>query len=120
MKNKTTALILVFFLLTAVGAFAQTAQEIQNVFPLFLAKLTERNAELKSLAMPDVEILTAPGFEGEAVYLANFKTPEDGQIFYAALEKEDIPCLTFPNDDKQIGLFHTDLLVFLMKAAIGL
>jgi len=97
-----------------------SAQELQNVFLPFLAKLTERNEELKPVKMPDVEMLTAPDFEGDALYMAVFKTSEDGRLFYTVLEKEDIPCLTFPNDDKRIGLFHTDLLKFLMKTAVGL
>jgi len=97
-----------------------SAQELQNVFPFFLVKLTERHEELKSVAMPDVEMQTVPDFEGEALYMAVFKTSENARLFLAVLEKEDIACLTFPNDDKKIGLFHTDLLVFLMKAAIGL
>jgi hypothetical protein len=96
------------------------AQELPNVFPLFLAKLAEWHEEIGTLAMPDVEIFTAPGFEDEAVYMASFKTTEDARVFLNALKNEDIPDLTFPNDELRIGLFHTDLLVFLMKAAIGL
>jgi len=115
---KRIMLILPLAVLLAVPALC--AEEIPDVFPPFLSKLTERHEELKTLAMPDVEILTAPGFEGEAVYMVYFKTPEDEQRFYAVLTEENIPCLTFPNDGKRIGLFHTDLILFLMKAAIGL
>ncbi|MDR2922067.1 MAG: hypothetical protein LBU85_01850 [Treponema sp.] len=115
MIKKSFVLVIIFL-----AAPALFPEELPNVFPLFLSKLVERHEELKNTAMPDVEILTASGFEGEAVYMVNFKTPEDGRLFYAALKKEELPCLAFPNDDKKIGLFHSDLLVFLMKAAIGL
>jgi hypothetical protein len=95
-------------------------QELPDVFPVFLAKLAQRHEDIKTIAMPDVEALTAPGFEDEALYIAIFKTPQDAGIFLNALTKEDTPNLTFPNDKLRIGLFHSDLLVFLMKAAIGL
>jgi hypothetical protein len=52
--------------------------------------------------------------------MASFKIPEDAGIFLDTLNKENIPTLTFPDDELRIGLFHTDLLAFLMKAAIGL
>jgi hypothetical protein len=115
MKRKLLILLLAILL----AAPALFSEELPNVFPLFLSKLIERHEELKTIAMPDVEVLTAPGFEDEAVYMAYFKTPEDRQLFYSALQEENIPYL-IPDDDKRIGLFHTDLLVFLMKAAIGL
>jgi len=111
---------IIFLTLIISASAALSAEELPDVFPLFLAKLTERHEELKEIAMPNVETLTAPGFEGEAVYMAYFKTDEDGQCFYNALQEEKIICLTFPNDGKKIGLFHTDLLLFLMKTAIGL
>jgi hypothetical protein len=104
-------------LLAAPSVFAQ---ELPNVFPLFLAKLVERHEEIGTLSMPAVETLTAPGFEDEAVYMTYFKNPQDAEDFLNALKKENIPTLTFPNDELRIGLFHTDLLTFLMKAAIGL
>ncbi|MDR0472975.1 MAG: hypothetical protein LBH43_04835 [Treponema sp.] len=87
---------------------------------MFLAKLAQRHEDIKTIAMPDVEALTAPGFEDEALYIVVFKTPQDAGIFLNVLTKEDTPNPTFPNDKLRIGLFHSDLLVFLMKAAIGL
>jgi hypothetical protein len=116
MKRKL--LVLLFAGLLAVPAVF--AQELPNVFPLFLAKLVERHEEIGTLSMPNVETLTAPGFEDDAVYMASFKNPQDAGVFLNALNKENIPTLTFPNDELRIGLFHTDLLAFLMKAAIGL
>jgi hypothetical protein len=136
MKRKV--IVLLCIILSAVFAYAQEDavgdelvienfelylpgyQELPDVFPLFLAKLAQRHEDVKTLAMPNVEALTAPGFEDEAVYMAAFKTPQDARIFLSAIRKENIPTLTFPNDELRIGLFHSDLLIFLMKAAIGL
>jgi hypothetical protein len=70
--------------------------------------------------MPEVETLSAPGFEDEVLYMAAFKTPEDSRAFLSALSEENIPRLTFPGDELRVGLFHTDLVLFLMKAVIGL
>jgi hypothetical protein len=95
-------------------------QELPDVFPVFLTKLAQRHEDIKTITILDVEAHTAPGFEDEALYMAVFKTPQDAGIFLNALTKEDTPNLTFPNDKLRIGLFHSDLLVFIMKAAIGL
>jgi hypothetical protein len=116
MKRKL--IVLLFAVLLA--SPAMFAQELPSVFPLFLAKLVERHEKIGTLSMPSVEILTAPGFENEAVYMTSFKNSQDAVTFITALEKENIPKLTFPNDELLIGLFHSDLLAFIMKAAIGL
>jgi hypothetical protein len=62
---KKIVLFMLFACLLAVPVLF--AQELPDVFPLFLAVLAERHEEVEILAMPDVEILTAPGFEDEAI-----------------------------------------------------
>ena len=116
MKRKLL-IVLFAYLLTVSFVFAE---ELQNVFPLFLSKLFDRHEEIATLTMPNVEMLTAPGFENEAVYMTYFENSKDAKVFLEILNKENIPTLTFPNDELRIGLFHTDLLVFIMKAAIWL
>jgi len=116
-KSIAIALFCIFFSLSSQAAFAE---ELQNVFPIFLSKLVDRHEEIGTLTMPNVEMLTAPGFENEAVYMTYFKNSKDAEVFLSILKKENIPTLTFPNDELRIGLFHTDLLVFIMKAVMGL
>jgi hypothetical protein len=116
MKRKLLVLLFAALLVSP----AMFAQELPNVFPLFLVKLVERHEIIGTLSMPSVEVLTAPGYENEAVYMTSFKNPQDAITFLSVLKKENIPMLTFPNDELRIGLFHSDLLAFIMKAAIGL
>jgi len=96
------------------------AQEFDRVFPSFLFILVEKNGEMGNLAMPDVEILTIPGEENEALYLLSFNSPEDERLFYTILEKENIPHGTLQEAKPRLMLFHSDLLVFIMQAVIGL
>ena len=116
--KKTQFLAALLFVLLAVSFL--TAQEISNVFPLFLSKLVERHEELKTLAMPEVEMHTVPEEENEAVYMLSFKSPEDGEFFTDVLKKENIPYGMIGENGMRIILFHSDLIAFIMKAVIGL
>jgi len=117
-------IILSISFITLLASVTASAQEIQNVFPAFWAKLTERNEELKSLAMPDVKTIILSGFDDEDLYIYTvvFNTSDNAQVFQDVLTKENIyfSDLTFPDNDIKIWLYHSDLLAFLMKAGIGL
>ena len=111
-------LLLTAFTLSATTLSAQVSEE---VFPMFLFILVQRNEAVSDLAMPQVETRTADGFDNEAVYLVTFQTQIDFETFIEALKKEEIPYGTIDSrEDWNIILFYSDLLVFLMKAAIGL
>ncbi|MDR2701175.1 MAG: hypothetical protein LBB72_01930 [Spirochaetaceae bacterium] len=115
--KKIALILLIAGLLTAPALFAQ---DFEEVFPVFLSGLVRRNENLKTLAMPDVETLTVPEMEGQALYLINFITPEDAEIFLRALEKENIPYGIFPDDALRLVLFYEDMIVFIFKTIIGL
>jgi hypothetical protein len=70
--------------------------------------------------MPDVEILTVPDIDSKALYLIDFKTPEEAEIFLNALKKENIPCGIFTDNDLRLVLFYEDMIVFIFKTVIGL
>ena len=115
---KRMVLFLLFAgLFTGKAVFAQSFQDIYNVF---LLKLVERHEELGTLTMPEVEIKTVPGYDDEAVYITSFKTPEEAQTFAETLREEDIPFGITTGKEHQLILFYSDLIVFIMKAVIGL
>jgi hypothetical protein len=105
--------------LAAVPSVSAQEDEPDYLFPAFLHHLAKRHEQLKNLAMPDVEIRTAPGFEDEALYLLKFKTAEDVPVFIAALKEEDIPYLSFPNNELQVALFYTDMVKFIWIDVLG-
>ena len=74
MKKQLLLLILFF---TLFSSALLSAQDYENVFNIFLLKFVERNSELKTLPMPNVEIYTVPEMPGEALYMLDFKTQKD-------------------------------------------
>jgi len=96
------------------------AQDFEEVFPVFLSGLVKRNENLKTLSMPDVEILKVPEIDNKALYLIAFHTPEDCKIFINALEKENIPYGFFTDNELRIVLFYEDMIIFIFKTVIGL
>jgi len=110
--------ILLFAIL--IPAVTLSAQAVENTFLFFLSTIVERHEELKTLTMPGFEIHTVPDIDDEAVYDLTFSKTEDIECFINALEKENILYGTFPNAELRLILFYSDLLPFLMKAAIGL
>ena len=60
-------------------------------------------------------------YDDEAVYVLLFEPQAGFDIFIEALKAESIPYGTIPDREKHtLVLFYSDLLVFIMKAAIGL
>jgi len=113
-----------FIVLLAVPALSAQEQkeelDPERVFLYFLFVLADRNEGLETMAMPDFEVLTVPGREGEALYMITFQTVQDTQAFITALKKDDIPYLSFPDKEQHLALFYTDLLSIIMKAVLGL
>ena len=120
-KNKKTPALLCGLLLAlaAVPSLAAQEDEPDYLFPVFLHHLVKRHEQLKTLAMPDVEVRTAPGYDDEAVYLLTFKTTEDVSIFTAALEEENIPCGTRATYELQVILFYSDMVKFIWADVLG-
>jgi len=111
-KNKKTVIILILInILTASNLYAE---EPSDIFLYFLFALAERHQELQTLTMPEVEFLTVPGMD-EAANLIIFNTAEDARIFLNAVNSENISNGTFPNDDRRILLFRSDMLRFIVK-----
>jgi len=106
-------LFLITLLLTILLASPLFTEEPGNIFPYFLFILVDRHEEVKTLAMPEVEFLLVPGMN-EAMYMITFKSAEDANVFLAALQKENIPNGTFPENNLQLVLFHSDLLLFIL------
>jgi hypothetical protein len=115
--KKTVLIILLGGMVTASALFAQ---DYEKTFSVFLAGLVNRNENLKTLAMPDVEIMTVPEIDSQALYIIDFKTPEDAGVFLSVLEKENIPYGTFPDNKLRVVLFYEDMIVFIFKTVIGL
>jgi hypothetical protein len=116
--KKLISILLLVILIPAVTLSAQVSYD--EVFLFFLLMMSERHEEIKNINMPDMEIHTTDDFEDEAVFELNFKKTEDLDCFIAALKEEDIPYGTFPGNNLRLILFNSDLLIFLMKTAIGL
>jgi len=124
MKRFTYSLLAALFLVAlAVPALSAQEQEEEldkeRVFLYFLFLLADRNEGVGTMAMPDFEVLTVPGREGEALYMITFKTAQDVQTFITALKKDDIPYLSFPDREQHLALFYTDMLAVIMKAVLG-
>jgi hypothetical protein len=101
-------------------AHVVSEQNFEEVFPVFLAGLVKRNEELKTLAMPEVDIRTTPEIENQVLYLLDFKTTKDAQVFIDALDKEGLDYGSFPDNKLRLALFYDDMIVFIFKAFIGL
>ena len=111
-------LLLIAFMLLVPTLSAQVSEE---AFPLFLNLFVRRQEAIKNLQMPEVETRTAPGFENEAAYLVTFQTQTDFETFIEALKEEGIPYgFMDSSEEYMLILFYSDLLGFIMKAAIGL
>lgn len=119
MKNRIF-LALFLFITSIVLAQNLGAQEFETVFNKFLTKFTERHEQLKTITIPDVEILTTPDREGDALYMLYFNNAENSKIFNEAVQKENIRLFIFNENETQIGLVYSDIALFLMKIAIGL
>ena len=120
-KIKITLLLASILLSATLTAPALFAEVPENAFDIFLFVLAERHEEIHNLRMPEVETRTAPGFENEAVYLVTFQRQQDYETFIETLKAESIPYgFMDSREDYLIVLFYSDLLVFLMRAAIGL
>ena len=121
MKTKKTFFILSCVLIAAVAVPVLSAEEQEDrVFPVFLTGLLRKHEELKTLAMPDVEIHNVEGYENDALYLLTFIKPDDVQVFIAALREENVPFGTLPQREKQVVLFYTDMIRFLFMDVFGL
>ena len=116
--KRITVILLLASILSVPALFAEVPE---NAFPMFLFMLAGRHETINSLPMPDVETRTAPGFEDEAVYLVRFPMYENAKTFIEALKEEGIPYgYMGSEEDFTIVLFYSDMIVFIMKAAIGL
>jgi hypothetical protein len=113
-----TVLVALMAVAVCVGVWGQE-DEPDYLFPAFLHHLVKRHEQLKPLAMPDVEIRTAPGYDDEAVYILTFKTTEDVSIFTAALKEENVPYATRPKYELQVILFYTDMVKFIWTDVLG-
>ena len=121
MKTKKIINFFICLLIAATAVPVLSAEEQEDrVFPVFLTGLVRKHDELKTLAMPEVEIHTAEGYENEAMYFLTFRTTDDAQVFIAALREENVPFGTFPQREKQLVLFYTDMIRFLFMDVIGL
>jgi len=121
MKNKKTLFFISCVLIAVIAATVISAEEQEDkVSPVFLTELVRKHEELKTLAMPDVEIHNVEGYKNDALYLLTFIKPDDVQVFITALREENVPFGTFPQKEKQVVLFYTDMIRFLFMDVIGL
>jgi hypothetical protein len=124
MKRKAIfVLSLVFGLCLAGNAAADVTGDVTGIFNDFLGRLTAKHTALESLAMPGLEV-RAPLETEESVastaVILRFKNAEGRGAFVAALEAENIPFASFPDDERSLLLFTIDMMVFVMQDAIGL
>jgi len=115
------ASVLFFGLLITLAAIPLLAEEVDDqLFPLFLSELDRRQEQLKTVAMPAVEIRKTPEMPDEPIYLLTFKTAREVQIFTAALKAEYIFYSTLPQSELQIVLFYMDIMRFVYHDVRGL
>jgi hypothetical protein len=122
MKRKlifTALLCVTMFALAAVPSLPAQEDGTDYLFPAFLYHLVKRHEQLKTLAMPDVEVRTVPGIDDEAVYLLTFKKTEDVQFFIAALKEENIPYGTRSSYELQVILYYSDMVKFIWTDVLG-
>jgi hypothetical protein len=117
--NKKAACVLCCLLIT-LAAIPACADEPDELFTVFLARLVRRHDELKNLIMPNLEILNASEIPDEALYLLTFRTPAAVQTFTAALNEENVTYGIFPQNELQVVLFFQDMAMFLLWDAMGL
>jgi hypothetical protein len=120
--TRTPALILVFSLGLAGAAFADMTDDVIAVFHDFQGRLRAKHGALEGLAKPGMEVRGVPGSEDlmQTVIILTFDSAGEQEVFKAALEAENIPLVTFPEEKQKLLLFAVDMLTFIMKDAIGL
>jgi hypothetical protein len=114
-------LVLALALMTAGVVWADlNDDDVLNLFNNFLGRLVVKHEVLGGLAMPGTEIRSPPEAEEltEAVVILSFEKPGDQELFVEALRAENIPFGFFP--DGRLLLFSVDMIVFVMRDAIGL
>jgi hypothetical protein len=115
--------VLVFGLCLAGNVAADVTGDVEGIFNDFLGRLTAKHTALESLSMPGLEVRAPPETEesvASTAVILRFKNAEDREAFIAALEAENIPFASFPDDDRSLLLFTIDMMVFVMQDAIGL
>jgi len=92
-------------------------EETENIFPSFLSVLVKGHRELKTIAMPDIEIYAGSGMKEETLYLITFKIPRASRSFARVLDRENIPYSVSNTNERQFMLFMSDMRAFMMKSA---
>ena len=92
-------------------------EETENIFPSFLSALAKQHRELRTIAMPDIEIYAGSGMKEETLYIITFKIPRASRSFTRVLEKENIPYSVSNTNERQFMLFMSDMLTFITKPA---
>jgi hypothetical protein len=118
--RRVLGLVLVF---AAAGTvFADMTDDVGNIFNDFLGRLTAKHERLESLTMPGLEVRAPPDVEEltSTAVILRFENAGDREAFSAALEAESIPYASFPNEERELLLFTVDMIMFVMKDAIGL
>jgi hypothetical protein len=115
--------ILAFVLAIVVAGmvFADFTEDVTALFTDFLERLAAKHEELEGIDMSVMQI-TDDGVEdiNWAAVILTFENPVEAKMFSAALEAEDIPCFSFPEEEKKVLLISVDMMVFVMQDAIGL
>lgn len=112
--NRTIPILLCGLLIALVATPVLPADETDDLFFIFFTGLVKRHEKLKTITMPDIEIHTVPDVGDDPVYLVTFEKPEDTIIFSAALEEDDILYGAIPKYDRQLILFSTHMLLFIL------
>ena len=122
---KIKRVIILVLVVTAAGAvFADITDDVTAVFIDFLGRLTAKHAALESLAMPGLEVRGVPWEEdlNRAAVILSFKDTGEREAFIEALRAEDVPFGTFGEGEQEgkLLLFSPDMMIFVMRDAIGL
>jgi hypothetical protein len=117
-------LVLVLALAVTGPVFADLTGDVTALFNDFFGRLVAKHEALESLTMPGVEVRGIPGEEdlNQAAVILSFKKSGDQEAFIGALEAEGIPYGTFGEGEREgkLLLFSPDMMIFIMKDAIGL
>jgi Ser/Thr protein kinase RdoA (MazF antagonist) len=110
----------IFVLVLCLGgnAFADMTDDVTAVFGDFLGRLTAKHKALESLSMPGMEIRGE--FVTQAAVTLTFENSAEAKVFIKALEAENIPYVSFPEEEKKVLLISVDMMIFVMQEAIGL
>ena len=114
-------LILVLAVTVTGPAVADLTDDVTALFNDFLGRLAAKHEALESLTMPGVEVRGVPGEEdlSRAAVILSFKDTGDQEAFIEALEAEDVPFGEGEREGKLL-LFSPDMIIFVMKDAMGL